>query len=44
MNEARTLSLTPDLQVVVLFREMLERVGMWYKIWGVGVKLLDEPE
>ncbi len=44
MEEARTLSLVPDRSSFLLVKEMLERLGMWYKIWGAGVKLLDEPE
>jgi hypothetical protein len=44
MSEAAALSVTPERQVHTIFGEMLDRLGSWYRTWGLPVKIMDDPE
>jgi hypothetical protein len=44
MSEAAALSVTPERQVHTIFGELLDRLGAWYRAWGLPVKMIDDPE
>ncbi len=41
---ASALALDAPSQVAKAVEETLQRIGGWYKLWGSGVKMLDDPE